>query len=85
MAMKSCFKDERWSLKNETTLNKKQGCNINTEEKTTLKSKIKLLESENKLSKDDVTNKLKFTEATLRHNSKLSQNFDICSISPVTH
>ena len=32
-------------------------CNINTEETTTLKNEVKLLKLENKLLKDDITNK----------------------------
>ena len=55
--MKSYFIDDLWLLKNETTINKEQNYNINTEETTTLKIKIKLLELENKFLKDDVTNK----------------------------
>lgn len=43
-----------------TTVNKTQDCSINTEEATTLKNKIKLLELENSFLKDDVTNKHKF-------------------------
>ena len=38
------FTDELRSLKNERTINKQQDCNTNTEGKTTLKNKIKLLE-----------------------------------------
>ena len=57
IAIKSYFMDELQLLKNKATVNKKQDCNINTEETTTLKNKIKLLELENKLLKDDVTNK----------------------------
>ena len=38
------------------------------------------MELENKLLKDDITNKLKFIDTLLQHNSKLSQNFDISSI-----
>ena len=79
-AIKSYFTDELRSLKNETTINKEQVCDINTEETTTLKNKIKLLELENKLLKDDITNKQKFIDTLLQHNSKLSQNFDISSI-----
>ena len=71
MEMKSYFIDELRSLKNETTVNKKQVCNINTDETTTLKNKIKLLELENKLLKDDVTNKQKFMDTVLQQNSKL--------------
>ena len=57
IAMKSYFIDELRSLINEATLNKEQNCNISTEETTILKNKIKLLELENKLLKDDVTNR----------------------------
>ena len=38
------FTDELRSLKNERTINKQQDCNMNTEETTTLKNKVKLLE-----------------------------------------
>ena len=86
IAMKSCFIDELWSLKNETTTNKEQNCNINIEKTTNLKNKIKLLGLENKLLKDDVTKKQKFIETILQHNSKPSQNFDVsCIIIPVTN
>ena len=37
MIMKSYFIDELSSLRNEATINKKQDCNINIEETTTLK------------------------------------------------
>ena len=60
-------------------------CNINTEETTTLKNEIKLLKLENKLLKDDITNKRKFIDTLLQHNSKLSQNFDISSIISVAN
>ena len=43
------------------------------------------MELENKLLKDDVTNKEKFIDTILQHNSKLSQNFDVRHITPVTH
>ena len=43
ISVKSYFIDELRSLKNETSINKEQDCNINTEETTTLKNKIKLL------------------------------------------
>ena len=85
IAIKSYFTDELRSLKNETTINKEQVCDINTEETTTLKNKIKLLELENKLLKDDITNKQKFIDTLLQHNSKLSQNFDISSIISVAN
>ena len=38
------------------------------------------MQLENKLLKDDITNKQKFIDTLLQHNSKLSQNFDISSI-----
>ena len=84
IAIKLYFTDELRSLKNEKTINKEQVYDINTEETTTLKNKIKLLELENKLLKDDITNKQKFID-TLKHNSKLSQNFDISSIISVAN
>ena len=52
---------------------------------TTLKNKIKLLELESKLLKDNIINKQKFTDTLLQHNSKLSQNFDISSIITVSN
>ena len=69
---KSYFIDELQLLKNETTINKEQDCNINTEGTTTLKNKRELLELENKLLKDDVTNKQKFIDTLLQHNSIIS-------------
>ena len=83
--MKSYFTDELRSLKNETTINKEQDCNINTEETTTLKHKIKLLELENKLLKDVIANKQKIIGIILQHNSKLSQNFHVSRIITVTN
>ena len=81
IAMKSYFIDGLRSLKNETTINKEQNCNINTEKTTTLKNKTKLLELENKLLKDGVTNKKKVIDTTLTHNSKLSQNFVLVALT----
>ena len=85
ITMKSYFTDELRSLKNETTINKEQDCNINTEETTTLKHKIKLLELENKLLKDVIANKQKIIGTILQHNSKLSQNFHVSRIITVTN
>ena len=85
ITMKSYFTDELRSLKNETTINKEQDCNINTEETTTLKHKIKLLELENKLLKDVIANKQKIIGIILQHNSKLSQNFHVSRIITVTN
>ena len=72
-------------LKNETNINKEQDCNINTEEATTLKNNVKLLELENKLLKDHVTNNQIFTDTILQHNSKLGENFDVSPTIPVTN
>ena len=85
IAIKSYFTYELRSFKNETTINKEQDCDVNTEEPTTLKNKIKLLELESKLLKDNIINKQKFTDTLLQHNSKLSQNFDISSIITVAN
>ena len=43
------------------------------------------MQLENKLLKVDVTNKQKFIDTLLQHNSKLSQNFDISSIISVAN
>ena len=64
--MKSYFIDKLRLSKNETTINKELDCNVNTEE-TTLKNKIKLLELENKLLKDDITNKQKFINTVIQN------------------
>ena len=85
IAIKSYFTDKLRSLKSETTINKEQDCDINPEETATPKNKIKLLDFENKLLKDDITNKQKFIDTLLQHNSKLSQNFDISSIISVAN
>ena len=61
MAVKSYFINELRSLTNETTIRNNYPEN-----------KIKLLELENKLLKDDVTNKQKFIDTILQHYSKLS-------------
>lgn len=47
--MKSYFIGEVGSLKTETAISKKQGLNINIQETTILKNKIKLIGPENKL------------------------------------
>ena len=75
------FIDELQSLKNETTIHKEQDCNINTEEISTLKNKS----NENKLLKGDVTNKQKFVDTIVQHNSNLRQNFDVSRVIPVTN
>ena len=83
--MKSYFIDELPSLKDEIIISNVQDCNINTENTITVKYKIKLLEPKNKLSKADVTNKQTLIDTILQHNSKISQNYDVSRISPVTH
>ena len=83
--MKSYFIDELPSIKNEITISKVQDCNINTENTITAKYKIKLLELKNKLSKADFTNKQTLIDTILQYNLKISQNYDVSRISPVTH
>ena len=75
MAMKSHFMDELRSLKQESPVKIKRDNEI--EEVTTLRNRIKLLEIENQLLKDDVSNKEKFISTILEFNSKLSNNIDI--------
>ena len=74
--MKSYFINELRSFKIETTINKEQDCKINTEEATTLKNEIKLL--------DQLMNQ-KFIDTILQRSSKLSQNCDVSRIIPVAN
>ena len=67
--MKSYFIDEVRSFKNETTASHNNNSVNNIEGKTTLRNKIKLLETENKLIKDDNSNKQKFIDIILVCNS----------------
>ena len=67
--MKSYFIDEVRSFKNETTASQNNNSVNNIEGKTTLRNKIKLLETENKLIKDDNSNKQKFIDIILVCNS----------------
>ena len=75
MAMKSHFMDELRSLKQESPVKIKRDNKI--EEVTTLRNQTKLLEIENQLLKDDVSNKQKFISTILEFNFKLSNNIDI--------
>ena len=75
MAMNSHFMDELRSLKQESPVKIKRDNEI--EEVTTLRNRIKLLEIENQLLKDDVSNKQKFISTILEFNSKLSNNIDV--------
>ena len=74
IAVKSYFTNELQSLKNETPGSENKDSDNNFEEKTVLENKIKLLELENKLLKDDISNKQKFIDTILEHNGKLINN-----------
>ena len=78
MAMKSYFIEEFQSLKNNkrTFQMRDFSCNIEKKKKNAIENKIKLLETEDKLLKDDLSNKQKIIYTILMHNSKLieSQN-----------
>ena len=76
MAMKSFFIDELQSLKNNKPTFQIRDFSGKIEEKIAMENKIKLLETENKLLKDDLSNKQKIIDTILMHNSKLieSQN-----------
>ena len=82
MAMKSYFMDELRSLKQEAPVTKNQ--DNNQDDTTALKNRIKLLELENQLLKCDVSNKQKFIDTILKHNSKLSHNIYVTPASPTT-
>ena len=68
--MKSYFMDELRSLKQESSVTKNR--DYNQDETTALKNRIKLLELENQLLKYDVSNKQKFIDTILEHNSTLN-------------
>ena len=57
----------------------------NQDETTALKNRINLLELENQLLKQDVSNKQKFTDTILKHNSKLSHNTDVTPATPTAY
>ena len=67
MAIKSYFMDEPRSLKQWVPVTKKQ--DYNQDEATALKNRIKLLELEIRLLKCVVSNKQKFIDTILEHNS----------------
>ena len=83
MTRKSYFMDELQSLKQETPVTK--NWNYNQNETTALKNRINLLELENQLLKCDVSNKQKFIDTMLEHNSKLSHNIDATPASPAAY
>ena len=72
--MKSYFTNELQSLKNETPGSENKDSDNNFEEKPVLENKIKLLELENKLLKDDISTKQKFIDTILEHNGTLMNN-----------
>ena len=76
MAMKSFFMDELQTIKNETLKSAKirnTSNNIDHGTVNSLQTKIKLLENENELLKDDIKNKQKLIDSILEHNSNLTQ------------
>ena len=83
MAMKSYFMDELRSLKQEAPVTKKR--DYNQDETNALKNTIKLSELENQLLKCDVSNKQKFIDTILEHNSKLIHNIDVSPARSTTY
>ena len=74
--MKSFSMDELQTVKNESLKSAKiQNTSTNIDHGTvdSLQTKIKLLENENKLLKDDIKNKQKLIDSILEHNSNLIQ------------
>ena len=74
MAMKSFFMDELQAIKNESVKSAKirnTSTNIDHGTVDKLQTKIKLLQNENKLLKDDRKNKQKLIDSILEHNSNL--------------
>ena len=64
-----------WIFKTGSSVTKKR--DYNQDETNAFKNRIKLLELENQLLKYEVSNKQKFIDTILEHNSKLSHNFDV--------
>ena len=76
MTMKSFFMDELQTIKNKLlTYAKTRNTSTNIDHGTidSLQTKIKLLETENKLLKDDMKNKQKLIDSILKHNRNLIQ------------
>ena len=66
--------DELQSLKRETQLSQSiNSCN-EFEDRNILENKIKMLEFENNILKNDISNKQKFIDTILEHNGKLISN-----------
>ena len=72
--MKSILMDELQTIKNESLKSAKirnNSTNIDHGTVDSLEAKIKFLETENKLLKDDIKNKQKLIDSILEHNSNL--------------
>ena len=74
VAMKQFFMDELQSLKHETQLSQTMDSCNKFENRNILENKIKMLEFENNLLKNDISNKQKFIDTILEHNGKLLNN-----------
>ena len=74
VAMKQFFMDELQSLKRETQLSQTMDSCNEFEDRNMLENKIKMLEFENNLLKNDISNKQKLIDTILEHNSKLLNN-----------
>ena len=74
VAMKQFFIDELQSLKRETQLSQTMDSCNEFEDRNMLENKIKMLEFENNLLKNDISNKQKFIDTILEHNGKLLNN-----------
>ena len=66
--------DELQSLKRETQLSQTMDSCNEFEDRNMLENKIKMLEFENNLLKNDISNKQKFIGTILKHNGKLLNN-----------
>ena len=76
MALKSFFMNELQTIKNESLKSAKiRNTSTNVDHGTvdSLQTKIKLLENENKLLKDDIKNKQKLIDSILEYNINLIQ------------
>ena len=72
--MKQFFMDELQSLKRETQLSQTMDSCNEFEDRNILENKIKMLEFENNLLKNDISNKQKLIDTILEHNGKLLNN-----------
>ena len=80
MAMKSFFMDELQTIKNESLTSAKirnTSTNIDHGTVDSLQTKIKLLEIENKLLKEDIKNKWRLIDSILEHKSNLIQDQNV--------